>query len=127
PRYDRTVGPADPRAGEHPRHTQRANPEGARRARRAPADVRFSPNAGDPGPGAADGEGMEGERHVRDARGVRAAVRRFAEAVRLVQLDVEMVRSTDVPPGFEPHQPEVKLDAAVLDDAASRRAQIDGI
>src|SRR5206468_9410446 len=77
--------------------------------------------------GAPDGSGVEGEGHVRDVGGVRDSVRRAAEAVRLVQLYVQVIGGSDVPPRIESHQPEVELDAAVLDDAATRRAQVNGM
>src|SRR5206468_7478392 len=105
----------------------RSDTQGAGRARRASCDVRLGADARDTRLGASDGARMEGEGHLRNTGGVRDSVRRSTEAVRLVQLHVQVIGGADVPPGIESHQPEVELDAAVLDDAAPRGPQVDGM
>src|SRR5438876_736702 len=72
--HDRTARAADPRAAQHPRHTQRSVTQGAGRAGSATRDVWLGADACDARPGAPDGSGMEGEGDLRNTRGVRDPV-----------------------------------------------------
>src|SRR5436190_1988959 len=94
---------------------------------RAARNVWVGADARDAGPGTPDGARMEGQGDIRNAGGVRDSIRRAAAAIRLVQLDVQVIGGADVAPGIESHQPEVELHTTVLDDAAARGAEIDRV